>query len=155
MQAVAPTRQGDTFGCRRHGGQAAHNGGPQIQHPQVCPGGVRPCHHPPEQSQPQPRLCGLQLPVGGGREPCVHPQFSHYAFLFGLKAAGGLSPTASWVCIHTVVWRGCCGLQFITKPLVLDTQSSGVLPSCPCCGCGAPDVNEVTLRFHVAAVSKR
>lgn len=130
MQAVAPTRQGDTSGRRRHGGQAAHNGGPQVEHPQVCPGGVRPSHHPPEQSQPQPGLRDLKLPVGGGRERTPHPVCTdstatmHFSLVLKQQAHRVLLP-AEFV-FTPRVWRGCYGLQFITKPLASDAQSSGV-----------------------------
>lgn len=89
---------------------------------------------------------------------------SHYAFFFGLKAAGGPSPAASQICIHTVVWRGCCGSTQSWTEVCYQTTSvwrteQWRLPSCRRrrrrCGRGAPDVNEVPLRSHVAAVSKR
>lgn len=74
---MAPTRQGDASGLGRHGRQTADHGGPQVQHPQVRSGGVRPRHDPPEPGQPQQWLCGLQLPVEG---MCM-PEANHYAFL--------------------------------------------------------------------------
>ncbi len=89
LQAVAPTRQGNTLGRRRHSWQTTHYGGPQVQHPQVCPGGLRPRHDPPEPSQPQPWLCSLQLPVEGNGEPCVHPQPATMHFSLVLKQQVG------------------------------------------------------------------
>lgn len=153
---MAPTQQADTPGCRRHSRQAAHHGGPQVQHPQVCPGGVRPRHDPPEPSQPQPRLCSLQLPVEGNGEPCVHPQTATMHFSLVLKQQVGRVLAASRICIHTVVWRGCCGS---TEPwTVVHYKTTSVwhaerwrLPS----SCKAPDVNGVTFRSYVAAVGKR
>ncbi|CAF91990.1 unnamed protein product, partial [Tetraodon nigroviridis] len=81
---VAPARQGDAFGFGRHRRQTADNGGPQVQHPQVGPGGVRPRHDPPEPGQPQKRFRGLRVPVGGARGGGARgppPQAEHYAFL--------------------------------------------------------------------------
>lgn len=65
LQAVAAAGEGDAAGRGRHRRQAAHHGGPQVQHPQVGAGGLRPGHDPPEPRQPQPGIRGLQLPVGG------------------------------------------------------------------------------------------
>lgn len=142
LQAVAATWEGDTFRCGRHSRQAARNGGPQDQHPQVCPGGIRPRHDPPEQGQPQPWLCDIQLPVEGGSEPAT----MHF-------------PQSSWwadSCCELSVFPHyglkkppCRGLWFITKPLVSDAEqwrSPAVI--------GEEDVNEVTFRSHVAASSK-
>lgn len=130
---MAPTWQGDTLGCGWHGGQAAHNGGSQVQHPQVCPGGIWPSHDPPEPSQPQSRLCDLQLLVEGDSEPCVHRQPATINFSLVLKRQVGrvLLPVKS---VFTL-WSGevavaahSPGLKSVTKPLVSDAQSSGVCP---------------------------
>lgn len=68
---MAAPGEGDAAGRGRHGRQAAHHGGPQVQHPQVGAGGLRPGHDPPEPRQPQPGIRRLQLPVGGAAARCA------------------------------------------------------------------------------------
>ncbi|TMS16432.1 Bromodomain and PHD finger-containing protein 3 [Larimichthys crocea] len=93
-------------------------GGPQVQHPQVCPGGVRPRHDPPEQSQPQPRLCSLQLPVEGNGEPCVHPQTATMHFSLVLKQQVGRSP-----CCQSNLYSHCGLKRLLWQHRALDCSS--------------------------------
>lgn len=147
MQAVAPTGQGDPSGFRWHSRQTAINGGPKVQHPQVCSGGLRPRHDPPEPGQPQPRLCDLQLPVEGVGDPTA----SHCASLLGLKASGVLTPLLLPVGFIFTLW---------SEESVVHYQTTIVWHSSGVCFCViAVDAElqvwmKLTFWSRVAAVSK-
>lgn len=89
-QAVATAGEGDPAGRGRHGRQAAHHGGPQVQHPQVGAGGLRPGHDPPESGQPQPGIRRLQLPVGGATARCA------FRLEAGSLREGGCRGNSTW-----------------------------------------------------------